>query len=166
MVVVVTGVAGSGKTTIGRMLAERLNVPYAEADDFHSESNRLRMAAGLPLSDDDRDPWLDAICTWIDARIAAGESGVVTCSALKKSYRDRLQRPDVLLVFLKVDWETVSQRLEERRDHFFPAALAESQFETLEEPEPGDDVLVVDGSLPPDRILSQILEGISVRSEP
>jgi carbohydrate kinase (thermoresistant glucokinase family) len=166
MVVVVSGVAGSGKTTIGRILAERLDVPYAEADDFHSEANRLRMAAGLPLSDDDREPWLAAIRSWIDGRISAGESGVVTCSALKRSYRDQLHRPDVLLVFLKVDWETASQRLEERRNHFFPAALAQSQFETLEEPQPGEDVLVVDATLPIESVVSQILEAISVRSEP
>lgn len=166
MVVLVTGVAGSGKTTIGRSLARRMDVIYAEADDFHSEANRLRMASGLPLSDDDRDPWLLTISTWIDARLAAGESGVVTCSALKKSYRDRLHRPGVLLVFLKVDWETVSQRLEERRGHFFPAALAASQFETLEEPGPDNDVLVIDASQQPEQILSEILKEISVRSNP
>ena len=166
MVLVVSGVAGSGKTTIGKMLAERLDVPYAEADDFHSEANRLRMAAGLPLSDDDREPWLAAICTWIAQRLQAGESGIVTCSALKRTYRDQLLTPGVKLVYLKVDRETVASRLSERRGHFFPAALAESQFDALEEPTPGEDVLVVDGSRSREEVVSQILEGISVPSGP
>ncbi|HZM77174.1 MAG TPA: gluconokinase [Candidatus Limnocylindrales bacterium] len=166
MVLVVSGVAGSGKTMIGRMLAERLDVPYAEADDFHSEANRLRMAAGLPLSDDDRQPWLAAICDWIAQRLEADESGVVTCSALKRSYRKRLAMPGVKLVFLKVDRETIDSRLEERRGHFFPAALAASQFQMLEEPGPDEDVLVVDGSRPPAEVVSQILAGVAVRSKP
>ena len=166
MVLVVSGVAGSGKTTIGKMLAERLEVAYAEADDFHSEANRLRMAAGLPLSDHDREPWLAAIHDWIEQRLRAGESGVVTCSALKRSYRDRLAIPGVRLVFLKVDWATVESRLVSRRGHFFPAELAASQFETLEEPGPGEDVLVVDGSRTPEEVVSQILEGVSVPSKP
>lgn len=166
MVLVVSGVAGSGKTTIGKMLAERLAVPYAEADDFHSEANRLRMAAGLPLSDDDREPWLAQIRTWIAQRLAANESGVVTCSALRKSYREQLIVPGVKLVFLEVDRETVASRLDERRGHFFPAALAESQFDTLEEPEPADDVLVVDASQPVASVVSQILAAVQVPSKP
>lgn len=166
MVVVVSGVAGSGKTTIGKMLAERLNVPYAEADDFHSESNRLRMAAGLPLSDDDREPWLTAICAWTAERIAPGKGGVVTCSALKDSYRRRLEQAGLKLVFLKVDLATAERRLDERKGHFFPAELARSQFETLEEPEPGEDIIVVDASLPPEEVVSRILQGLAVRSEP
>jgi len=159
MVLVVSGVAGSGKTTIGKMLAERLRVAYAEADDFHTEANRLRMAAGLPLSDHDREPWLAAIRSWIDERLTAGEGGVVTCSALKRSYRDGLELPGVKLVFLKVDWATIESRLVSRRGHFFPAELAASQFETLQEPGPDEDVLVVDGSLPPEEVVSQILDG-------
>jgi gluconokinase len=159
MVLVVCGVAGSGKTTVGRMLAARLQVPYAEADDFHSEANRLRMAAGLPLSDHDRQPWLAAIGAWIDERLEAGKSGVVTCSALKRSYRDRLLRPGVKLVFLMVGRETIESRLAQRRGHFFPAGLARSQFETLENPAPEEDVLVLDGSLAPEELVYQILEG-------
>jgi gluconokinase len=166
MLLVVSGVAGSGKSTIGKMLAERLNVPYAEADDFHSEANRLRMAAGLPLSDDDREPWLAAICDWIAQRLVAGKSGVVTCSALKRSYRDQLITPGVKLIFLKVDWETITSRLDERHGHFFPAALAQSQFDTLEEPQPGEDVLVVDASATPEKVVSQILDAVEVPSKP
>jgi len=166
MVLVVSGVAGSGKTTIGRMLAERLGVPYAEADDFHSEANRLRMAAGLPMSDQDRQPWLERISSWIGERMAAGEGGVVTCSALKRSYRDRLGRPGVKLVFLKVDRAIIESRLAARRGHFFPAELADTQFETLQEPGPDEDVLVVDGSLPPEEVVSQILGDLPVPSKP
>jgi carbohydrate kinase (thermoresistant glucokinase family) len=165
MVLVVSGVAGSGKTTIGKMLAERLEVPYAEADDFHSEANRLRMAAGLPLSDEDRGPWLAAIRSWIDQRLAAGESGVVTCSALRRVYRDQLAQPAVRMVFLKVGWETIESRLVSRRGHFFPAALAASQFEALEEPGPDEDVLVVDGAQPPDEVVSQIIAGVGLPSK-
>jgi gluconokinase len=164
MVVVVSGVAGSGKTTIGTMLAERLGVPYAEADDFHSEANRLRMAAGLPLSDDDRGPWLDAICSWAADRVASGEGGVATCSALKEKYRRQLEHCGVKLVFLKIDLATAEQRLDERKGHFFPAALARSQFETLEEPRPGEAVVVVDATLPPEVVLSHILEGLAIPS--
>jgi len=161
MVVVVSGVAGSGKTTIGKMLAERLNVPYAEADDFHSEANRSRMAAGVPLSDEDRVPWLDAIGSWINERLVAGEGGVVTCSGLKKSYRRHLGQPGLRLVFLKVDLATVEHRLNKRTGHFFRPELARSQFETLEEPEPGEDILVVDASRSPGEVVSQILEGLA-----
>lgn len=158
MILVVSGVAGSGKTTIGRMLAQRLGVPYAEADDFHTEANRLRMAAGLPLSDEDREPWLDAIVHWIDERIGAGLDGVVTCSALRKGYRQRLTRPQVRIVFLRVDRDTIERRLTERRGHFFPAALADSQFKALEEPDPAEEgVVVVDGTKPPQEVVSQIL---------
>lgn len=161
MVVVVSGVAGSGKTTIGKMLAERWNVPYAEGDDFHPEVNRLRMAEGKPLSDVDRGPWLDAICSWTKERLAAGEGGVITCSALKLRYRRQLERPGLRLVFLKVDLATVEKRIDMRQGHFFPPELARSQFETLEEPEPGEDVLVVDASRPQDEVVSQILEGLA-----
>jgi carbohydrate kinase (thermoresistant glucokinase family) len=161
MVLVISGVAGSGKTTIGTMLAERMGVQYADADDFHSEANQKKMAAGLPLSDEDRQPWLMAIRSWIDARLAAGESGVVTCSALKRSYREQLARPGMRLVFLEVDQETVLERLGERKGHFFPAVLAATQFETLEEPEPEENVLVVDATLPPEQVVSLIASTVS-----
>ncbi|HEX6685215.1 MAG TPA: gluconokinase [Candidatus Limnocylindrales bacterium] len=165
MILVVSGVAGSGKTTIGKLLAQRLSVPYAEADDFHTEANRLRMAAGLALSDEDRQPWLDAIANWIDERIAAGLDGVITCSALKKRYRERLTRPRARLVFLKVDRETIDKRLAVRRGHFFPAGLADSQFEALEEPDPSEEgVVIVDGTKPVEEVVSEILR-MAVRGD-
>lgn len=164
MVVVVCGVAGSGKTTVGRSLAERMDVAYAEGDDFHSEANRLRMAAGRALSDADRGPWLEQIRNWIDGQLAAGESGVITCSALKRGYRRRLARPGVRLVYLKVDQETVERRLSGRRGHFFPAVLVQTQFGTLEEPEPGEDVLVVDGRGTPEAVLTEVLRRLAERA--
>src|SRR5439155_13588199 len=122
-VVVVTGVAGSGKTTVGAMLAGRLGWTYAEADDFHPEANVAKMAAGHPLTDDDRWPWLAAIGRWIDARRAAGEPAVVSCSGLKRTYRDVLRRgrPEVRLVFLDGSREFIARRLVARHGHFMKA---------------------------------------------
>ncbi|MFG2131159.1 gluconokinase [Streptomyces sp. NPDC048751] len=131
-VVVVMGVAGTGKTTIGPLLAARLGVPYAEGDDFHPEANIAKMSAGTPLDDDDRWPWLDAIGAWAHDR--AGRGGVVSCSALKRSYRDRLRAaaPDVVFVHLSGDRELIADRMAHRQGHFMPTALLDSQFATLQ----------------------------------
>ncbi len=156
----VCGVAGSGKTTIGTLLAQRLGVPYADADEFHPESNRRKMAAGMPLTDVDRLPWLEAIAAWIDERVAAGESGVTSCSALKRAYRDLLRegRPQVRLVFLDVDPEVIQERLRHRHGHFFPPDLARSQFAALDRPHEDErQVIMVDGNLPPDQVVDTIL---------
>ncbi|SEQ88044.1 gluconokinase [Streptomyces radiopugnans] len=130
--VVVMGVSGSGKTTVGTALAERLGVPYAEADDFHPPENVAKMASGVPLTDEDRAPWLDAIAAWLKAQ--DGEGGVVTCSALKRAYRDRLRRaaPEVFFLHLDGSPELIGERLSGRTGHFMPSALLRSQFETLE----------------------------------
>ncbi|URN14230.1 gluconokinase [Streptomyces radiopugnans] len=126
------GVSGSGKTTVGTALAERLGVPYAEADDFHPPENVAKMASGVPLTDEDRAPWLDAIAAWLKAQ--DGEGGVVTCSALKRVYRDRLRRaaPEVFFLHLDGSPELIGERLSGRTGHFMPSALLRSQFETLE----------------------------------
>ncbi|MGK5446981.1 gluconokinase [Streptomyces radiopugnans] len=126
------GVSGSGKTTVGTALAERLGVPYAEADDFHPPENVAKMASGVPLTDEDRAPWLDAIAAWLKAQ--DGEGGVVTCSALKRAYRDRLRRaaPEVFFLHLDGSPELIGERLSGRTGHFMPSALLRSQFETLE----------------------------------
>ncbi|MFH0245077.1 gluconokinase [Streptomyces sp. HK10] len=126
------GVSGSGKTTVGTALAERLGVPYAEADDFHPPENVAKMASGVPLTDTDRAPWLDAIAAWLKAQ--SGEGGVVTCSALKRAYRDRLRRAAPQVFFLHLDGspELIGERLTGRTGHFMPSALLRSQFETLE----------------------------------
>ncbi|MGW2816227.1 gluconokinase [Streptomyces sp. NPDC001415] len=130
--IVVMGVAGTGKTTIGPLVAERLGVPYAEGDDFHPVANVAKMSAGIPLDDDDRLPWLDAIGAWAHGR--AGLGGVVSSSALKRSYRDRLRAAAPGLVFLHLtgDRALIEHRMAERRGHFMPAALLDSQFAALE----------------------------------
>lgn len=137
-VVVVMGVAGTGKTTVGRLLADRLDVPYAEADVFHPPANVAKMTAGTPLDDADRVPWLDAIGEW--ARGRAGPGGVVSCSALKRRYRDRLRAaaPDVLFLHLTGDRPLITERMRLRRDHFMPVALLDSQFAALEPLEPDE----------------------------
>lgn len=131
-VVVVMGVAGTGKTTIGPLVAEALGVPYAEGDDFHPAANVAKMSAGVPLDDDDRWPWLDAIGRWAHGR--AGLGGVVSSSALKRSYRDRLRAAAPGLVFLHLtgDRELIERRMGERKGHFMPTALLDSQFAALQ----------------------------------
>src|ERR1051326_794432 len=139
-ILLVTGVSGSGKTTIGSLLAGRLGWEYAEADAFHPPENIAKMHAGHPLTDQDRWPWLDAIGAWIDSVGAKGRPGVVTSSALKRAYRDRLRagRPPVRLIFLDVDRAPVARRLTARNGHFFPPALLDSQFADLQPPTPDE----------------------------
>jgi gluconokinase len=147
-VLVVMGVSGSGKTTVGALLAGRLGWPYADADSFHPEANVAKMAAGHPLTDDDRWPWLDAIGAWIDDRRTRHESGVVTCSALKRVYRDRLRRPGVRFVYLAGSPELIARRLAARHGHFFKAEMLASQFADLEPPAADEAAISVsiDGS--------------------
>jgi gluconokinase len=131
-VIVVMGVAGTGKTTIGPLVADALGVPYAEGDDFHPPANIAKMSAGIPLDDADRGPWLDAIGDWAHGR--AGLGGVVSSSALKRAYRDRLRAaaPGVVFLHLTGDRELIAARMAERKGHFMPTALLDSQFATLE----------------------------------
>lgn len=134
MVVVVMGVAGTGKTTVGPLVAEALGVPYAEGDDFHPAANIAKMSAGTPLDDDDRAPWLDAIGDWAHGRAGASGGGVVSCSALKRAYRDRLRAAAPGLVFLHLtgDRELIAGRMAARKGHFMTTRLLDSQFATLE----------------------------------
>ena len=131
MIVIVAGISGSGKTTVGALLAGRLGWPFADADDFHPAANVEKMRAGIPLTDEDRWPWLRAIGVWMDERIARGEPAVITCSALKRSYRDRLLvgRPGARMVFLAPTREVLARRLAARHGHFFPEQLLASQFD-------------------------------------
>ncbi|MFB9407448.1 MULTISPECIES: gluconokinase [Dactylosporangium] len=153
------GVAGTGKTTVGGLLAGRLGWQYAEADDFHPVANVEKMAAGTPLTDADRRPWLDAIGAWIDERAAAGESGVVTCSGLKRAYRDRLRhgRPQVRVVFLEGSRELITRRLTARHGHFMRVEMLDSQFADLEPPTPDEGVTEVSVEPPPGEIVAAIL---------
>jgi gluconokinase len=155
-VLVVLGVSGSGKTTVGVLLAGKLGWPYAEADDFHPPANVAKMAAGHPLTDQDRWPWLQAVRAWIDARLARGDSGVVTCSALKRAYRDLLRAPGVTLVYLHGTHELIARRMAARHGHFFKSALLDSQFADLEEPTPDEGVVTV----PIDGTAAEIAEAI------
>ena len=140
MILIVAGVAGCGKSTVGALLAGRLRWRFADADTFHPEANVAKMRAGIPLTDADREPWLHAITEWMDERIAAGQSAVITCSALKRAYRDELLagRPAVTMVFLQVSRELLERRLMARTDHFFPEKLLDSQLADLEPPTPDE----------------------------
>lgn len=160
-VVVVMGVAGTGKTTIGPLLAARLGVPYAEGDDFHPQANIAKMSAGTPLDDADRWPWLDAIGAWAHGR--AGLGGVVSCSALKRSYRDRLRAaaPGVMFVHLTGDREVIEDRMAHRQGHFMPTALLDSQFATLQPLQADEAGVAVDVAGSPEEITERATEALS-----
>ena len=155
--VVVMGVSGSGKTTVGERLAARLGVEYGEADDFHPQSNKDKMRAGVPLDDRDRGPWLEAVACWLAERSRLG--AVATCSALRRRYRDRLREraPDAVFLHLRAPREVLSERMATRRGHFMPATLLESQLQTLEPLEPDERGLEVDNTAPPEEIVDQFV---------
>ena len=155
MIVVVMGVSGSGKTTIGKLLAQRLGCEFLDGDDFHPPQNVAKMAAGEPLSDADRWPWLEGL----NAKLRSGKNAVLACSALKQSYRDILARdiPRCRFVFLDGSLELIRARLKERQHRYMPASLLESQFATLEPP---TEALTVDIALPPERCVEQIVAGL------
>ena len=163
-VLILTGVSGSGKTTIGVLLAKRLSWPYAEADSFHSAANVAKMAGGHPLTDEDRWPWLRSIAAWIDDRIAKGENGVVTCSALKRSYRAVLSRPEARFVYLRGDRELIAQRIGVRTGHYFKPGLLDSQFADLEEPSADEGVISVGIAAEPAEIVDEIIVATRVAS--
>ncbi|MFE7814732.1 gluconokinase [Streptomyces sp. NPDC057433] len=164
-VVVVMGVAGTGKTTIGPLLAARYGVPYAEGDDFHPPANVAKMSAGTPLDDDDRRPWLDAIGGWAHGR--GGLGGVVSCSALKRSYRDRLRAaaPGVVFVHLTGDRALIEDRMSHREGHFMPTALLDSQFATLQPLEPDERGVAVEVTGSPEEITEQAVAALADLSE-
>lgn len=137
------GVSGCGKSTVGAALADRLHVPFADADDFHSPANIAKMTAGHPLDDDDRRVWLDAVGQWLARH---GQGGVMSCSALKRSYRDRLRAhcPSTVFLHLSGSPDVIAGRQADRKGHFMPTSLLRSQFETLEPLEPDEGGVVVD----------------------
>ena len=161
MVIVLMGVSGAGKTTVGTRLADALGWDFADADTFHPEVNVEKMKRGEPLTDADRWPWLHSIRDFIEKRLAEGEPAVVTCSALKADYRDVLLDGlnDVCLTYLRGSQERIRDRLQKRTDHFFDAELLESQFETLEEPSP-EETLIVDIDASPDAIVETIRQAL------
>ncbi len=153
------GVSGSGKTTVGALLAGHLHWPFADADDFHPAANVEKMRAGIPLTDADRWPWLRAIGGWMDERIARDEPAVITCSALKRAYRDALLggRPQARMIFLAVDPEVLARRLAARHGHFFPGRLLSTQFDALEPPQPDERVLTVVAAGPAADTVAEII---------
>ena len=159
MVIVLMGVSGSGKTTIGRALAKSLRWGFSDADDFHSAANVEKMKKGIPLTDEDRKPWLRSIRAAIEQWNRDEPGHVLACSALKGRYREILGRddPEVKFVYLQGSFDLISQRLKERKGHFFNPALLRSQFEALESPK---DALVVDISKDPQEVVSAILEQV------
>jgi carbohydrate kinase (thermoresistant glucokinase family) len=168
---VIMGVSGSGKSTVGALLAERLGWEMMEGDRLHPPANVEKMRRGIPLDDADRGPWLDKIGEELEAWAAAGRSGVLTCSALKRAYRARIlaARPDLRFVYLKGSQEVIAGRVNARRHEYMPASLLKSQFETLEEPAPGEPVITVDVGETPDREVEAIIDALDLsgsRAEP
>jgi len=136
VIILLMGVAGAGKTTVGKLLASQLGWVFADADDYHSATNVEKMRHGIPLTDADRAPWLEALRVLISRWLASGKNAVLACSALKQSYRDILQvSPEVCMVYLRVSAPVLHQRLHERHGHFMTEAMLQSQLEALEEPE-------------------------------
>ena len=158
MIAVVMGVSGSGKTTVASLLAATLGWQFQEGDGLHPPENVAKMSAGSPLTDADRLPWLRRIAETIDGWRARGESGVITCSALKRSYRDIIigDRPEVRLVYLKGSPGLIRQRMAARHGHFMPTTLLDSQFSILEEPSPDENPIVVDIGGQPQEIAREI----------
>lgn len=161
-VLVVMGVSGVGKSTLAKALAERLGWDFQEGDDLHPAANIAKMKAGIPLTDADRGPWLDAIAAWIDRQLGAGRPGVITCSALKRAYRDRLDagRPLVVFVFDHLDEKAAAERIAGRKGHFMPPSLLASQFADLEPPGPDEPVITVDGAAPIEAQVDAVVAGL------
>jgi len=167
IVVVLMGVSGSGKSTIGKLLAGKLGCPYFDADSFHSPDAVAKMRSGTPLDDRDRMPWLARIAQKIELLVADDESAVIGCSALKRSYRDILfdgiPRERVALVFLRGSYDLIRSRLASRQGHFMPASLLDSQFAQLEEPRADEQPIKADITPAPDAVVAAILREIERR---
>jgi gluconokinase len=167
--IIVMGVAGSGKTTLASVLAERLDCPFLEGDDYHSAANVAKMRGGQPLTDEDRWPWLDALGVAIGQTIAAQGFAVASCSALRRAYRDRLRAavgPGVLFVLLEADAAELARRLNERPGHYMPASLLGSQLATLERPQADEDALDLRTDRASAKLVEQVLNCLAERRQP
>lgn len=164
-VIVVMGVSGCGKTTVAEALASRLRWPYAEADTFHPHANVEKMRAGIPLTDEDRWPWLEAMRAWVESTVASGRPCIATCSALKRAYRDRLVGglEGARLVHLEGSYDLIASRLASRRHDYMPASLLRSQFDILEAPGEDENPLVLPIDRTPDELAREIVRKLELR---
>ena len=166
MIVVIFGVSGAGKTTIGKLLAEELDWRFCEADDFHPRANIDKMRRGIPLTDDDRWPWLESLRELINRCLAAGEDAVLACSALKETYRRYLRvNANVRFVFLRGDYALIAEQLRHRHGHFMDPALLRSQFADLEQPQAAESVLTVELGRTPRELVEEIKRKLHLASE-
>jgi gluconokinase len=167
-VVVLMGVSGCGKSTVGNALSKALGWPFRDADSFHPPANIEKMSRGVPLDDADRAPWLEAIARWIDGQLATGASGIVSCSALKRDYRRVIvgAREGVRLVYLVGSKELIAGRMRARRDHFMPVSLLDNQFAVLEEPGADEHAIVVPVAMSPRKVLAAIIERLGLEPLP
>lgn len=165
MVIIICGVTGVGKTTIGQLLAQELGWEFYDADDFHSVENIAKMKGGVPLTDEDRQPWLGKLRELIEQCLVTGKNAVLACSALKKAYRDRLRVSDgVKFVFLRGNRRKISEHLQHRHGHFMNPALLDSQFEDLEEPQPSEDALLLELGPSPGDLVELIKAKLKLRN--
>ncbi|MEH3089736.1 MAG: gluconokinase [Microbacterium arborescens] len=162
-VLVFMGPSGTGKSTVAAMLAGRLGWAFQEGDDLHSAANVAKMAAGHALDDDDRRPWLETVAAWIDESADAGRPGIITCSALKRRYRDILRRDNVTFVLLDGDAATVRERLMRRQGHFMPPALLDSQFATLEVPGADEQAIRIDLDQTPQQQVAEVIDRLRLQ---
>jgi len=157
------GVSGVGKSAVAKEVAARLGWPFEEGDWLHPEANVAKMHAGIALTDSDRQPWLEAVAAWIDGHRAKGQPGIITCSALKRSYRNLIigDRTEVRLVYLRGSHALIAERLAGRHGHFMPASLLQSQFDTIEEPDRDEDPLIIDVGPPESQLAGEIIRLLS-----
>ncbi len=166
IVLVVMGVSGTGKSTVAGMLAGRLGWDFEEGDDLHPASNVAKMASGRPLTDEDRRPWLETIASWIRAHTTAGAPGIVTCSSLRRAYRDVLSGPGVAFVHLDGSRQVIAERLSKRFDHFMPSNLLDSQFSTLEPLQADEAGIVVQLAQGPAEEVAEIITRLHLAVPP
>ena len=168
VVLVLMGVSGCGKSTVAALLAGELHWPFEEGDSLHPQANVDKMAAGHPLDDADRWPWLEKVAEWVEECLDAGHSGIITCSALKRSYRDLINRrgSGVEFVYLAGSKQVIAARLASRHGHFMPPSLLDSQFDTLEEPTPDEPGIRVEVGPPAPQVAAQVLQLLQLDGTP